>query len=342
MDHSQNAPRGISRRKLLTTAGATAGLALAGSVLSPYIARAAGPKIRMMCNWFAEAEHGGFYHAVAAGLYEKAGIDVDLRQGGMQLNTMSLLAGGEIDVAMSYDIQVLNSLEKGVPVRALFTSFQFDLIGMLTRPDVASLADLKGRNVYFAGSGYSTYWPWLKARYGYTDEMAKPKGSNLQTFINDTTSAAAGYLTSEPYVAQAQNLATKFFLFAKEGYPPYGNSMITTADFLAKNGDALARFTKASVEGWKAYLIDPTIGNNYIKKINPKMDDGQIAFTLEKMREVKAVEGGDAETMGIGYMKAERWQATRDFLVEAKLLKPETDWKQVLALDFIKDLKITL
>lgn len=341
MDRSNITTRNISRRSLLKS-GAAGGLALGGAVLSPHVVRAAAPKIRVMCNWFAEPEHGGLYHAVAAGLYEKAGLDVDLRQGAAQLNTMSLLAGNEIDVAMSYDIQILNSVEKGVPVKVLFTTFQFDLIGILARPNVKSLADLKGHNVYFAGSGYSTYWPWLRQRFGYTDEMAKPKGPNLQTFINDPASAVAGYLTSEPYIAQAQNVPTKFFLFADEGYPPYGNTMVTTAPFLAANADALARFTKASVEGWKAYLADPSVGNALIKARNPKIDDGQIAFSLQKMREVKAVEGGEAATMGIGYMKAERWEKTRDFLVEAKLLKPETDWKQALALDFIKDLKVTL
>jgi hypothetical protein len=77
-------------------------------------------------------------------------------------------------------------------VKAFFTSFQFDLIGLMTRPDVNSLAELKGRKVYFGANGYSSYWPWLKQRFGFTDEMAAPKGPNLATFFNDPTSGLCG------------------------------------------------------------------------------------------------------------------------------------------------------
>jgi NitT/TauT family transport system substrate-binding protein len=328
--------RGISRRHLL------AGGFAAGAALWRPRRASASTKVRVLTNWFAEPEHGGLYHAVAAGLYEKADLDVELRQGGPSLNVMQLLAGGEADVVMSYDIQIMTAFEKSIPVKAIFTCFQFDLIGLLTRPDVNSLADLKGRKVYFAGSGYSTYWPWLKQKYGYTDDMAGPKASNLQTFITDPTSAVAGYITSEPYVAEQHNIATKFFLFANEGYPTYANTMATTADFIKNNPDAVARFTRATLEGWKAYMKDPAAGNDLIKKINTNMDDGQINFGLKKIREVKALQSGDAATMGIGIITAERWQKTRDFLVSANLLAASTDTTQCMTADFVKDLKITM
>ena len=212
----------------------------------------------------------------------------------------------------------------------------------MTRPDVSSLAELKGRKVFFGANGYSSYWPWLKQRFGFTDDMAGPKGPNLATFFNDPSSAVAGYLTAEPYLAVQRNVPVKFFLFAEHGYPPYANTMATTTTFLKDNSDAVARFTRASVEGWKDYLRDPSAGNALIKKLNPQMPDEHIAYSLQKMREVKAVEGGDAATMGIGIMTEERWRKTRDFLVESKLLKPETDWKQVFTTDYIKDLKITM
>jgi NitT/TauT family transport system substrate-binding protein len=329
--------RRISRRRVLA-----GGLAIGGGALwRPKLGRAA-TKIRVLTNWFAEPEHGGLYHAAAAGLYEKAGLDVELKQGGPALNVIQLLAGGDADVVMSYDIQIMSAFEKGLPVKAIFTCFQFDLIGLLTRPDVSSLGDLKGHKIYFAGSGYSTYWPWLKGKYGYTDDMAGPKGQNLQTFIADPTSAVAGYITSEPYVAEKQNLPTKFFLFANEGYPSYANTMATTTSFIESNRDALARYTRASVEGWKAYMEDPSIGNAFIKKINPKMDDGQINFGLKKLREVKAIESGDAATMGIGIITPERWQKTRDFLVGASLLKESTDAAQSMTSEFIKNVKVMM
>jgi NitT/TauT family transport system substrate-binding protein len=327
----------------LTRRNVLAGAAAIGTacILRPRRARAA-TKVRMMTNWFPEAEHGGFYHAVASGLYEKAGLDVELRPGGAGLNPVQLMVGGETDVSMSYDIQILTSFEKGIPVKAIFTCYQFDLIGMLVRDDVKSLEEMKGRKVYFGQAGYSTYWPWLKERYGYTDDMAGVKGANLQTFITDPTSGVIGYSTAEPYIAEKQGLKTKFMLFGNYGYPTYGNTMATTADFIKKDPDALGRYVKASMEGWKQYLKDPSAGNALIKKMNPKMDDGQINYSIKKMREDKVFDSGDAATMGIGIMTEKRWTAVRDFMVKANLLKADTDYKQALDTAFIKNVRVMM
>ena len=81
---------------------------LLGAALAPSLARAAD-KITFLTSWFAQAEHGGFYQAKATGLYKKAGLDVTIKMGGPQVNGMQLLLGGEADIIMGYDIQVLNS-----------------------------------------------------------------------------------------------------------------------------------------------------------------------------------------------------------------------------------------
>jgi NitT/TauT family transport system substrate-binding protein len=72
------------------------------------------------------------------------------------------------------------------------------------------------------------------------------------------------------------------------------------------------------------------------------MPTEHIAYSLAKMREVKAVEGGDAATAGIGIMTEARWKKTAEFLVQANLLKADTDWKQAFTTDYIKDIKITM
>jgi NitT/TauT family transport system substrate-binding protein len=60
------------------------------------------------------------------------------------------------------------------------------------------------------------------------------------------------------------------------------------------------------------------------------------------MKEIHAVESGDAATMGIGIMTKERWQQTRDFMVSAGVLKPETDWTQAFTTEFIKDVRVMM
>jgi NitT/TauT family transport system substrate-binding protein len=314
---------------------------LAGTIFLPGAAGAAD-KVTYLTNWFAQAEHGGFYQAKATGIYEKAGLDVTVKMGGPQVNAMQLLLAGETDFMMGYDLQVLKMLEQGLPVITIGTSFQFDLQGMMTHDNVAGLADLKDKTILVATSGRTTWWPWLKAKFGYTDEQTRPYTFNLQPFFADKNVVQQGYASSEPFQAKQQSVPVKFFLFARDGYPPYGTTFVTTRAFVDKNPDVAARFLKASLEGWKSYLADPAPANVLIKADNPKMSDEQIAFGVEQLRALHVLDDGDAKTMGLGIITEARWKATYDFMAGAGLLKPEVDWKQGFTDRFVKSLKLSM
>jgi NitT/TauT family transport system substrate-binding protein len=313
-----------------------------GAAFSPSLATAAD-KVTFLTSWFAQAEHGGFYQAKATGLYEKAGLDVTIKMGGPQINAMQLLLGGEADIIMGYDIQVLNSIGKGLPVITVGASFQKDLQGMMTHDDVKDLGDLKDKTILIASSSRTTYWPWLKAKFGYTDGQTQPYTFNLQPFFNDKNIVQQSYPSSEPFQAMQKGVPAKFFLFADYGYPPYGTTMVTTTKMVAEKPDVLKRFVQASMEGWKSYLKgDPVPANALIKADNPKMSDEQIAYGIKRMNELKVVDGGDATTMGIGVMTDARWKATYDFMVEGGLLDKSVDYKKAFTTEFIKGMKIPM
>ena len=215
--------KGLTRRAALTTAGGTAATLGLGRR-----ARAATTKVTLLTSWFAEAEHGGFYQAKATGLYDKAGLDVTIRMGGPQVNGMQLLTGGACDIMLGYDIQVLSSIANNVPVIAIAAPFQFDLQGVMTNDDIHSIAELKGHKILIGSSSHVTFWPWLKQRYGFTDDMAGVDTFNLAPFFQDKKLAMQGYPTSEPYEAAQANEKVNFFLFADSGYPPYSNTLVTT------------------------------------------------------------------------------------------------------------------
>ncbi len=148
-------------------------------------------------------------------------------------------------------------------------------------------------------------------------------------------------MSSEPFAAASQGAKVKFFLFADDGYPPYGTTIVTTQKIVAGKPDVVRRFVKASLEGWKSYLKgDATPANALIKKDNPNMKDEQLAFAILRLNETDALGRGDAKTGGIGIMTDARWKATHDFMVGSKLLKPDVDVKKAYTLEFVKDLKI--
>jgi NitT/TauT family transport system substrate-binding protein len=333
-------PTALRRRSFVRSFGSALGGLAAAALLST--TAVAAEKVTFLTSWFAQAEHGGFYQAKAIGLYEKAGIDVTIKMGGPQVNGMQLLLAGETDVMMGYDLQVLKALEQGFPVTTIATSFQHDLQGMMTHDDVESLAGLKDKTILVATSGRTTWWPWLKARYKYTEEQAKPYTFNLQPFFADKNVAQQAYPSSEPFQAKQQGMPVKFFLFARDGYSPYGTTMVATRAFADKRSDVAARFVKASLEGWKSYMTDPAPANTLIKADNPKMSDAQIAFGIEQLKLLKVIDGGDAATLGIGIVTEPRWKATYDFMVSAGLLKPEVDWKAGFTDRFVKNLKLSM
>jgi NitT/TauT family transport system substrate-binding protein len=327
----------LTRRRVVAGMGGLIAAAATGGIVRP--ARAAA-KVRLLTSWYAEAEHGGFYQAKATGLYERAGLDVEIKMGGPQLNSAQLLVGGDADLIMGWDIQTLVSVEKRVPMVAVASSFQFELQGIVTHADVKSLADLKGHTILVGTSAHTTFWPWMKERYGFAEDQAGPYSPSFQRFVADSRLAQQGYLTHDGLELQKLNVPSRFFLLADDGYPPYGSPIVTTRPFLEKNGDLVARFVRASLEGWVSYLKDPAAGNRLIKADNPQVGDDLLAYSARKLASSKAISGGDAATLGVGIITEARWKKTRDFLVRAGLLKESTDWKSAFTTEFVRDLHI--
>jgi NitT/TauT family transport system substrate-binding protein len=131
-------------------------------------------KLDFLTNWFAQAEHGGFYQAVAEGIYRKHGLDVTVRMGGPQVNGMQLLLAGQADLFMGYDIQVLLGRQENLPLVTVAATFQKDPVVLIAHPDVRRIEDLQGRPIYISSASHTTFWPWLVARYGFTDAQKRP------------------------------------------------------------------------------------------------------------------------------------------------------------------------
>jgi NitT/TauT family transport system substrate-binding protein len=313
---------------------------LALALLALPLAAQAQDKITFMTSWYAQAEHGGFYQALAKGLYKKHGLDVTIKMGGPQVNGMQLMMAGQADMHMGYDFQVLKSIEQGLTPVTVATSFQHDLQGLLAHEDVKSLGDLKGKTILVATAGRSSWWPWMRQKYGYAEEQVRPYTFNLQPFLADKNLAQQAYMSSEPFQAEKAGVKARFFLFARDGFPPYGTTIVATQKLVKEKPDVVQRFVRASMEGWKGYMEDPAAANELIKKDNPNMKDDQLAYAVAKLKEQNLVGGGDAAKMGIGVMTDERWKKTHEYMVSAGLLPATVDVRQAYTTQFVKDLKV--
>jgi NitT/TauT family transport system substrate-binding protein len=298
-------------------------------------------RITFVTDWKAQAEHGGFYEAVALGYYKQRGLDVHIREGGPSVNVPLLLAGGAADFAIgSNNFIPLNMVQQGVPVKAIMAVFQKDPAILMShpRPDVKALADLKGKPIMIGDAASTTVWLWLKAKYGFSDSQIRKYTFDLAPFLIDKNAIQEGYLTSEPYtVEQTAHFKPQVFLLADNGYSGYANLVLVPQRWIDTKHAAVQAFYDATRDGWKSYLYgDPRPANALIKRDNPDMTDAIIAQSIAKMKSYGLVESGDAKAFGIGAMTTPRW---KNFFatMSAEGVYPKTlDYQKAYDLDFMR------
>jgi len=295
-------------------------------------------KVRFGTNWVAEAEHGGFYQALADGTYRKYGLDVTIVPGGPNINNRILLPVGKLDFFMSANsLQSFDAVEHNVPTIAVAASFQKDPQVFVAHPDVKTFADLKSLTLFVSKEGMASYFQWLKADYGFDESRVKPYTFNAQPFLANKHSAMQGYVTSEPYAIEKQGgFKPVVFLLADQGFDAYSTLVETRRDLVEKQPDLVQRFVDASAIGWYHYIYgDSRPGNDLIKKQNPEMTDALLSYSIAKLKEYGIVDSGASLKLGIGAMTDARWKSFFDRMVHAGVVKPNIDYKRGYTLQFV-------
>ncbi len=287
--------------------------------------------VRFGTDWLAEADHGGFYQAVADGTYARHGLNVEIVQGGPAAMNRNLLLAGKLDFYLGTQQEQLVAIEQGIPLVDVAAVYQKNAQVILAHPDrgIETFADLaRLETIYMTQGGFGAYFAWMKANFpGFRDEQYRPYNFSAAPFLANRNAAQQGLITSEPYEIERQTgIEPRIFLLADSGYRPYAAMITTQKSFIDTNPDLVQRFVDASIEGWYAYLYgDNTAANTLIRAANPEMSDGQIAYAIDKIKRYGIVDSGDALEKGIGCMTAERYRQLADELVRAKLIRPDTD-----------------
>ncbi|UZQ52805.1 ABC transporter substrate-binding protein [Trichothermofontia sichuanensis B231] len=296
-------------------------------------------KVTFGTNWYAQAEHGGFYQAVATGIYADYGLEVTIRMGGPQVNGTQLLMGKAVDFFMNNSTDAILAIQEGIPKVTVAAIFQKSPQVLIAHPNtgVNTLADLKGRPIFVSKGAAVSYWPFLRQKFGFTNDQQRPYNFNVAPFLADKQSAQQGYLTSEPLtVEQEGGFKPVVFLLADYGYTPYDTTIETRREVMEKTPDLVQRFVDASIKGWYSYLEgDPTPANQLIKQENPQMTDELLAYGIAKMKEYGIVVSGEATTQGIGAMVNDRWRELFEMMQAQGVFKPDTPYQDAYTLQFV-------
>jgi len=321
----------LTRRAAITAAVAAAAL--------PALAQ---EKVVFATNWRAQAGHGGFYQALADGTYKRYGLDVEIQQGGPQVNNRPQLPIGKIDFLMTGNLLLtFDQVKNGVPVTVVGAIFQKDPQAIIAHPGQGydKWEDLKNAPVVLVSKdGQFSFWQWMKADWGFRDEQLKPYTFNLGPFLADKKAVQQGYSISEPINVRRQaGFDPKVFLLADQGFSTYSTTIETRTQLVREKPELVRKFMEASIIGWYNYLYgDRAAANALIRKDNPDMSDEYIEASVKLMKDLEIVDSGEALSKGIGAMSEARIKDFHDKMVKAGLYKPgEVDLSKVATTQFV-------
>jgi NitT/TauT family transport system substrate-binding protein len=318
----------------------TLGLMALLMAVSSASAQTTPDKVSFGTNWVPEAEHGGFFQAVADGTYTKYGLDVTIVPGGPNDNNRMLLIAGKLDFFMAANtLMSFDAVANKVPVVSVAAIFQKDPQVLLSHPEskITKLEELKPLTLFVSKEGISSYFQWLKTEYGFNEKNVRPYTFNPQPFIADPQSAMQGYVTSEPYaIEKAAHFKPGIILLADYGFNTYSTLIETRVELVDKKPDLVQRFVDASIIGWYHYLYgDNASGNALIRKLNPEMTDELLAYSIARMKQYGIVDSGDTLRDGIGAMSDQRAASFYDKMVRAGVVRPDIDFRKAYTLRFV-------
>jgi NitT/TauT family transport system substrate-binding protein len=303
---------------------------IAGTIALGATGAAAQDTVTFGTNWLPQAEHGGFYQAMADGTYAACGLTVEILPGGPQVNNRALMLAGRIDFHMGGDLLgAFSAVSENIPVVSVAAIFQKHPQVILAHPGRAeTFEDLKDLELLIGDNGFATYYQWMMAEFGFTAEQREVYTFNPAPFIADENKGMQGFLSSEPYAVEKETgWAPDVFLIADAGYSTYATTIETMADTIANRPEVVKCFVEGSIIGWYNYLYnDGSPGDAAILAANPDMTQDKIDFARAKMIENGIVDSGDSLTLGIGAITSEQVKDFFDKMVEAGVISGDIDY----------------
>ena len=297
-------------------------------------------KVTFGTDWLAEAEHGGFYQALAMGFYRKHGLDVTIRMGGPGTNSEQLVAAGVTDFQLSSGgFGALNVVAQDIPVVAVAAYFQKDPQVLIAHPGAGNdtLAAMKGKPIMISAGARSGSWLFLKAQFGFSDTQIRPYNYSSAPFLADKNAIQQGFVSSEPYqIERLSGQKPVVHLLADTGFSNYSTLIMVTRKQIEVRPEAVRAFIEASTEGWYSYIYgDPAPGDKLIRQANKDMPQDVLDNARTTMQHYGIVDSGDSLALGIGAMTEARWRGFFETMARAGLYRADLPWRKAFVLDFV-------
>ena len=288
--------------------------------------------ILLQTDWYAQPEHAGFYQAQLDGLYEAAGLAVEIRPGANMTNVPQMVATGRIEFAVGTTDNLFMAASRGAPLVALVPYFQHDpqCVMFHATNDIETLADLDGRVVMInPGAAYVQY---LQKALEIKPQLV-PLDYGLARFLADPEFIQQCFVTSEPYYVAQQGVEAEVLRLSSSGFDPY-RVVYTNQRLLDESPELVRAFVKASLEGWARYQAsDGTRVHAHLQTLNPQQTPEFAAWTKAAIDEYQLIDGYPEAGDGLGRFDRARLETHLEHLEAIDLLDRPLDLDTVVAFE---------
>lgn len=300
---------------LITTIGA-------GSFALPASADSGGAllKVRVQLKWFHQYQFAGFYAALEQGYFRQAGLDVELLEGGPEVELARVVVDGDAEFGIG-NSSLLIDFNQGLPVIAVAAIFQYSPFVILARidPQIRTVKDLEGRTLM--GETHSAELTAYMKKAGVDLGRVRQvmHTGTVKTLVSDgpeRVDATTAYISTEPIEAGQYGIPYQIFNPRELGIDFYGDTLFTSQRFAQEHPEAVAAMRDALAEGWRyANRHQAEIVDLILEKYTPRMD--RKALTLEAHTIYNLFL---ADIVEIGYMSQMRWREIARTFAETGLL----------------------
>lgn len=291
-------------------------------------------KVVLQTDWFPQAEHGGFYQALAKGFYADAGLDVEIWPGGPGSGIKLKVARGDAHFGMQKSDDLIVAAARGLPFVMIASTMQHDPQAVMVHEGspVKTLRDLAGRTVIASPS--MTWIPYVQKKFGIAFDL-KPHTYGLGEFRANKEAVQQCIVTNEPFFARQHGLAVRTLSLAESGYDCYP-ALFCHREFARSSPEVVRAFVHATIRGWRDYLQnDPEPANKLILARNAQMSPELLEFSRGEMNARRLVVGDRARGEDAGLFTLERLAEQAQALLELKLLDRPLKATDVATTEFL-------
>lgn len=294
-------------------------------------------KVTIMLDWYPNAVHSFLYTALEKGYFKQEGLDVNIEMPADTNDPLRLVAAGKIDLALTYEPDVIIARDENIPVKSIAAIVRHPLNTLMVPANgpIKSPKDLAGKTV-----GY----PSITLDQAIVNTMVKTDGGDpgkvkmvdvgwdlIPAMATERVDALiGGYINHEELLLDKEGHPMKAFSPTKYGVPDYYELVLVTSDNeLKQNPQVLKKFMAAAAKGQAYVQAHPAEGLNILlnheAKTNP-LDKGVETKSLQILLPLM-----DAKGKPFGYQDPASWQKVAKWLYDNKVIKNQSAGEEAFA-----------